>query len=536
MGIEGKLHLVKSNTPTKNRWILFLFLIIGFLVFGRSVTNNFVWDDEELVVNNGQIHQISNWTNFIRATGFNSYNGTAASGIYFKPLQTLVYSVAWFLDPGNVFYFHVIQILLFVLNAFFIFLIFKHLLDPLCALILSLIFLVHPINSETAIYVADLQDTLYFFWGLLSLIVYLKLIKSSAPRILNILLGVLLLLALLSKESGILFFCALIVAQLTLGFNASKNKSFLLGSVFTAVFCYFLLRFSIAGLNLNFGHLSPISRASLFERLVSFPKVFSYYINNIFYPFNLEIGQHWVVSEINLEFLGNLMEFIFIFVLLTYFLVRKFSETALFFYLCFWGGILFHSQILFPLDLTVATRWFYFPFAFLLGFLGSLASSYKIRPLLSASFLIIGVLGIITFYRSLDWKDDLTLYQHDIVNNPASFDLNNNLGTALFRRGQVQEACTYFERSTQLAPHWWTNWNNLGVCYQRAQQYPSAEKHYLKAIQQGTYFLAIDNLINLYLLQNKKEEARKILSEYGLKYFPENDKIQAYQRTFRSAH
>jgi len=152
-----------------------------------------------------------------------------------------------------------------------------------------------------------------------------------------------------------------------------------------------------------------------------------------------------------------------------------------------------HLQI-FPLDMALAERWFYFPIAGLLGLVlisGSQFNLFNQKKLLYFFvILIIFALSIRTFIRTFDWRNGLTLFSHDIKLSGKSFNLENNLGVGLFRTGRVEEAAIHFENSTKLAPYWWTNWNNLGAVAEAEGDLESAEKHYKKAIGNGKYYLA----------------------------------------------
>src|SRR5258708_27738500 len=79
-------------------------------------------------------------------------------------------------------------------------------------------------------------------------------------------------------------------------------------------------------------------------------------------------------------------------------------------------GILFHSQI-FPLDQTVADRWFYFPIVGILGMIGVLLEVFHINLkniwIFSAVLIFVILLSLRTFIRSVDWRDDFTLASHD---------------------------------------------------------------------------------------------------------------------------
>lgn len=135
--------------------------------------------------------------------------------------------------------------------------------------------------------------------------------------------------------------------------------------------------------------------------------------------------------------------------------------------------------------------------------------------------MVITGLSIRTIIRNLNWKDGLTLYSHDIRYSQDSFDLENNLGVELFRAERFEEATIHFQKSTQLAPKWWTNWNNLGVIAEKNQDFNKAAEYYQKAIDNGSYYLAYENQAKL-LFFHKDPKVAKNFTEESINKFPQN--------------
>ncbi|KKP31240.1 MAG: hypothetical protein UR21_C0013G0034 [Candidatus Woesebacteria bacterium GW2011_GWC2_31_9] len=72
-----------------------------------------------------------------------------------------------------------------------------------------------------------------------------------------------------------------------------------------------------------------------------------------------------------------------------------------------------------------------------------------------------------------------------------------------------------------LAPYWWTNFNNLGVYWQNKNDLEKAEGYYLKSIENGNYYLAFENYALVLLKQKKYTKAKEFLNT-NIKYFPQN--------------
>lgn len=503
-----------------------IIIILGLAIYLNSFFNSFVWDDEEQIVNNLAVHSLTNIPSLFSGSTFNTGGSGGLAGMYYKPLMPTFFSILYTFGGGSPFLFHLFQASIHIVNALLIFSLFKIFFKDRLSFFLALIFLVHPLNTESVVYVSALQDTIFLFFGLLAL----WLFRTKAPGLKSFLLtSLLLLLSLLSKETGFLFIPILFL------FNYLYQKQRIVIPTLISVSAlgtYLLLRFAVAGVGLQKSGPSPILLATPFERLITTPKIIYTYLADFFFPKDLAIAQHWVIKNISwgeftLPALLSSLFFLGIFALGFYLwkMKDKNLKTFAFFGLWFILGLGLHLQ-LFPLDMTFAERWFYFPMIGLLGLLGIIIDKLKLTPKTVTVFaiLIVVTLSARTFIRNFDWKNGLTLFSHDSQISQNSFDLENNLGVELFRAGKVEEAAIHFEKSADLAPHWWTSWNNLGVIAERKGNYQKAEEYYRKSIQNGEYFLAYENLANILLVQDKPMEAKVFIKE-AVKKLPLNAKL-----------
>ena len=194
--------LAKIN-KLKNWQVAIIILILGFAVYATGLTTPFQsGDDFNQIVNNIPVHSITNIRLFFTSSTFYNSQATAPlTGIYYRPLMTTVFSIIYTLFGSHAFAFHLVQLLLCIGSAFILYLFFRYSFKPLLALLLSLIFLVHPLSSQAVFSISSMQDILFFFFGILALWLLLRFdsIKSL------LLVAVCLLLSLLSKETGVVF-------------------------------------------------------------------------------------------------------------------------------------------------------------------------------------------------------------------------------------------------------------------------------------------------------------------------------------------
>lgn len=524
---------------TKGKIILIL-IIIGFIVYFNGLFNSFVWDDEEQVVNNVLVHSITNIPSFFSGSTFNTGGSGSLGGLYYKPMMSVSYSFIYSIFGSNAFFFHMLQLIIHITNTIFVFLIFNYFFKKfkngqLISFFLSLIFLIHPINTETVIYIASMQDVLFFFFGIFAL--WITITKKNS--FFNLfLISFFVLLSLLSKETGFVFIPIILTYLLFF-----KKEKFISNVIYISLvlFLYSFLRFVVAGIYLNKHGLSPITRISFLERIYNIPEIIIFYLKTFIYPLKLSIAQHWVIKSINfsefyLPLFLSIIFFILLIILAIYFKskAKDLFKIYLFFLIWFILGLGLHLQI-FPLDMTVAERWFYLPEIGLLGILGIVVQVFlmenqslevkKIKSILLILFIfLILFLSIRTIIRNTNWKNGLALYSNDIKITQGSFDMENNLGVELFRVGKYDEAKIHFENSTKIAPFWWTNWNNLGVMIEREKDYEKAINYYQKSIDNGKYYLAYENIAKLLFIQNKSKEAKEFI-EQSLRILPNNSNL-----------
>lgn len=351
---EGQLHEQKFSiknyfvplTTTKAiHWII----LIGLLVFSNGLLNGFIEDDQLQIINNPIIQSLANLPYFF--TGSTFYNGGEQNlaGVYYKPLQTTFFSIVYTIFGPNAFAFHFFLVILYITNACLVFLFLKNFFRPVTAFILSVIFLVHPINSEIAFYISDLQEVLFFFFGILSMNILQRYTTHKA----FMLASLCIFASLLSKETGFLF---LLISVLYV-FMFKRNYVFTYCRYLIPAFIiYLVLRISSVGIFAHTVAFSPIQTLSLFIRMISMPAIFLFYLKTFFYPVALSISWRFAYTTISVsDFLLPLfIDFLFLCLLVYggYVLHQKVSKkyTALysFFGFCFISGILFHLQIIPP--------------------------------------------------------------------------------------------------------------------------------------------------------------------------------------------
>src|SRR5260221_992102 len=278
------------------RTYLLLLIFIGLVVFFQTLSNKFVGDDDLQIVRNTNVHSIANIPSLF-ATSTYAPGGTSSqpNGIFYRPLMLSVFAILYSFFGAGAMMFHLVQLFIYIANAVLIFLLLRRYVKESIAFALSVIFLIHPINTEVALYSANLQEVLFFFFGMLSISVAQK--KNIKP-IYVLSLFLLLLLGLFSKETAILFI--LMIFTYAILFIPKRLKLFSIVSV-CAVGIYLFFRYGVAHMNNATSSLAPITHAPLLTLLLNMPLVLSYYITTFFYPKELNTNPFGIITKVSLN-------------------------------------------------------------------------------------------------------------------------------------------------------------------------------------------------------------------------------------------
>ncbi len=526
-----------KRTSLSNKDILFLIaiLVIVFLLYINTLDNPFIWDDEVIIESNkfiqedfelGQIFTKGIWGAKLQANSF------------YRPINALTFAFDYMIWESNPFGFHLTSIFLFLVFLVILFFLLLRLgFNKLLVFGLVLGFGVHPINTEAVSYISGRADILMLIFSGLSFFFFIKGLNKKKIKY-YIFSLFLLLFALLSKENAIVvpfligFYCLL--------FHKKKYKEFFkwLCLQITISFLYFIFRLFLLSQS-NTISLSTIAKATLFQRLITLPRVFFTYIVKTTLPFQLHMEYLFVVENIlSLDFILGL-----IFVIGFFFVILKFldfSKKALFLTGWFFIGLLPFLNIYPTLTATLREHWVCFSMIGLLGLLLLVVKKiFQDFNFKKASFIGLIVFFIIIFLywsgytvlRNNQWQNPKEFYKHDLKYEPNSFLLHNNLGVEYFREGNFLKAQKHFLKSIQKAPGigYAPAFNNLGVIYENQKQPKKAIQAYKKSIHLDNYLLAYQNLLDLYTKNNNRKEFQ-LLFKKAINHYPNNPVILKYKK------
>ncbi len=505
--------------------IFSVIILLGFFIYGSSLHNSFVIDDHYQVVTNTLINSLVNIPLFFFNSSFN--DGGNLVGFYYRPLMVTFFTFLHTFFGLNPFGYHLFSLLLHLANTVLVFLLLRYFLSKFTSLLLALIFMVHPINSEAVLYVSNLQDLSFFFFGVLALLLAQN--KSTTRNL--IFIAVCLLFSLFSKESGVLFIPIVLLFKYL--FNKKGLPLLGLYTIFVVGF-YYVLRIFTVGFPQS---TSPIGSLGLFERAMHIPSLINFYLKTFLFPNNLSYSWNWIITTFDIQtfifpLVINLFGIVIVYIVGSDIYKKSLTnfKKLLFFTLWFIVSLSLHLQII-PLDQTVAERWFYLPSIGLLGILGLVATQYAKRSwikngIITIAIIIIVIFSVRTHIRTYDWRDEYTLVKHDNAVSKNNFIIESTLANALIQQNKFTEAKIYAQKSYDHFPAP-TNLNNLGVIYSKEKNSKKAQELYEQAIAMGDYSVAYENLSVLFMSTSDNQKTEAFIQK-AINKFPNNATLWLY--------
>jgi hypothetical protein len=509
--------------------VAFLVLgICGILTFAWGLGNGFVLDDTPQITDSALVHSLAHLPQvFSKQTFVTSKGLPSLAGIYYRPLMLLAYAFVYTVTGATPWAFHLLQLLLYIGSSWLLFLVLRNFFRTEVALGLSLIFLVDPVNSQSVYYIADLQEPLFFFFGLLGLWTYMH--WQDKPNRYLLWTGVSLFLSLLAKESGIMFLAIILIYAWITG----RKRFWALVKYLIAPFAvYFALRFHALGLGLNH-HIAPIDSLNFTGRLINMPATVWFYIEHIFWPWKLVVYYYAVVKSASLTgfilpIIGDVVFLGLIVYCYRYLKKRQSSRDALvfwFFALWFLVGLVPTLQII-PLDMTTSDSWLLVPLVGFLGMVGTLFESvsakvnYRVAVAVTGAIII--AFGIRSAMRAPDWQSESSIVNAEISNTSGDFVAESILANTDANQNEPASAYNFAKQSIAIYPAY-DNYAELAHAEFEEGDYKQANADYLTAINYRPVQIVLDQMAELQLYYTDPNQSLKNVQR-ALYLFP-NDGV-----------
>jgi len=480
-----------------------LVVLVCLVTYAPAFRGGFVWDDDSTLTKNIVLRE----------------NGLYQS--WFAPKQPNYWPMTWTsywlehklwgLNPAG---YHVVNVLIHAACAILIWRILIQLNVP-AAFAAALIFAVHPVNVESAAWIAQRKTILAMLFFLLSLFCYLRFDRAG-KKTFYILSVILFILAMLSKGSVVGLPVVILLCVWWLRGTVSKRDIirsipfFAVSAVMSVVELWFQYSHSIGPVE--------VRSDSFISRLAGAGWAVWFYLYKAVLPIHLTfIYPRWKIDQANVvSYVPGLLLIILLAVAWRY---RRGWGRPVFFALSFYIVMLFpvlgFFNIYFMRYSLVADHYQYVSIAGFIAFalavfcnaLNRLGDSgFKIVRI--SIVLAAAVFAIFSWQRCEAWRDCETLWRDTLSKNPDCAMAHHNLGLALQSQGRLDEAFDCYKKSLQLEQGSAETHNDLGCFLGEQGKYDEAIEHLRLAVKLGPSRAEVHNNLGLALfMRGRLDEA-----------------------------
>ncbi len=508
---------------------LVVLAIIGLAIYANSFNNQLFWDDDDVITNNYYIKNVEYWPKFFSES---LIAGAGQVSNYWRPLLLVSFSLdyqVWGLTP---FGYHLTNTILHILAAWLVFLfLFKISRAYSLSFIVSLLFLIQPLNTEAVTYAAGRADPLSTVLVMLALIFYWDARQEQTevkkPRLKFIFSLIFFLAGLLVKEQVVMLpALVLLVEYVLIDWNKNFWQKLLpaLPYVFLAA-AYLAMRLLFLNFNDLLGGMaydSSLYNSSLYVRLLTFTKVMVDYIGLLFAPLGLHMARE--VAPVTSFFSRPVIIFLLALALAVLIAVKTWRTNKLIAFGLAWYAIwlLLRANVL-QINRPMYEHWLYLPMVgFWLAMLGLIVLIWekygKLKILKQAGLTVLLVYVLIfswlTIKRNQDWRDPITFYEKNLRYTPSSFIQHNNLGMAYAAAGRNDQAIAEYLKAIAIKDVYAQVHHNLANVLAATGRLDGAVEEYKKAMSLSPAFqLPYQNLLSIYLNNKNKAGAEAVLLE-----------------------
>src|SRR5262245_39892693 len=504
-----------SSSRTRTLLVLLLISVAVFICYANTLDNDFVHDDRVEILQNPLIKDSSNLKRILTspAWSFLRDTGEALGSNYYRPVQYLTYFGLFHLFGAAPFGYHLFKLLLHLSVCLLFFRIGQRLLVGFGgALAGSLIFAVHPANTEAVSWISGITDVTCALFFLLCFYFFLSDDERPAPHKV-ICLYLCFFVGMFSKETMATFIPALVIYEWLRGKLPSRRQAIRIYLPLFLIFStYLVIRISVIG---SFTSEDQIRYNDLnwFEGILNQVVLLSQYFRTALFP--LHLNAHHVFVPVHS--LSDLRFWLAVLILASVFAgcayisrhLDKRQRVILIF------GVLLFIVVLSPVliffkrvgENVFAERYLYLPTSGLVLSLVAPFAGLKLKLQTGTAFLILLIpLSWGTIRRNAIWQNELVFYETTARDSPAS-SIWNNLGTAYGNAGRNQDALKAFETSVALRPNT-EAYSNSARIYSSLKRFSEAENAYLRAIeirpQSANHY---SGLGDLYFAQRRYKDA-----------------------------
>jgi tetratricopeptide (TPR) repeat protein len=529
---------MKKDIDTTNRLHLVIVFALGLLciiIYSNTLHSPFIFDDFPNIRKNIFIRLADLDFKRLSDTAFIRPNPT-------RPVANISFALNHYIGEYDVFGYHVTNIFIHFINGILVYFLslitftqlwrepdkdiprFRSTSILLMSLFSALIFITHPIQTQSVTYIVQRMNSMAVMFYLLSLLLYVygRLTRPGWKKLI-LFCGCSMswIMALGSKEIACTL--PLIILLYEWYFFQDLRSDWLRKNIkyLLALFAILIVVIFI------FLGLSPIDKIlatytnrdfTMMERVLTQFRVVVFYISLLLFPHpsRLNLLHHFTTSASLIEPPVTLLALLIIIGLigLGIYCARR---QRLISFCIFWFviNLLIESSVI-GVEMIYEHRLYLpmFGFALIVSRVMFYCFSKRRSWAIIGSTVIILSLCAATYVRNRAWQDGITLWSDVVSKSPQNHRAHLNLGVTLREQKRLTEAISHFSEALRIKPGYAKTHNNLGIALAQQGKLAEAIGYLSRALQiQPDYAEAHNNLGTALARQGKLEEAVGHLSE-----------------------
>ena len=510
-----------------NKKSFLIIILLSYLLYGNTITHYYNLDDVFVIHNNKQVQR---GIEAIPEIFTSRYFENPQAKFGYRPLTKAIYALEVSLFGVNPHISHFINVLLYALLAFVLFLWLRRLFESETGILfiwaVLLLWLFHPIHTEVVASLKNREEIMYLLFAISASLVFMNFIEYG--KYFYLIMAILLYaLSYLSKQSAISFVLVLPFLFFFKYLNNISLKSFFNKEIWAnaifkryviAITSLFLIGYIMYKLP---SWILPPDELDLysFENPLRYNKTLEarfsvsalamiYYLRLLIFPHPLLFYYGlYTLPEVNISdiivWFSVLIHIIFFILFLKLWRKNKFLLYGYIFYLL---TILPFSNFMMEINGIVADRFLHGPsigfaivlsaFLFLIFKIPVSENSFKkiCNKAKYTFFIILTLYAFKTISRNNDWKNEMTLYSRDINYLDKSVKANDILAQVIMDRimqnnplsrpfsvlkPSLDSIIYFYSRSLELFPENPKALNNLANIYINFYNQPKKALDYL---------------------------------------------------------
>jgi tetratricopeptide (TPR) repeat protein len=476
-------------------WLMATVLVlVTVALYWPALQCGFVdYDDNVYVTENPHVENGLTWAGVKWAF----YNTQQAA--YWAPMMWLSHELACQFFGLNPWGHHLINVLLHAANVVLVFFLLRQLTGATWrSFLVAALFGWHPLRVESVAWVTERKDVLSAFFGLLSLLFYVRYAQNkktlnSQPSTLNYVLTLLFYaLGLMSKAMLVTWpFVMLLLDWWPLKRFTIHDSRFTIWPLLREKIPFFGLAAAASVVTYlvqkNGGAVMSMATLPFGVRLENALISYCRYLGKLFWPVNLAIFYphpvYWPMEQVLLA--GGLLLGITVWCVV----VRRQYPFMLMGWLWFVGTLVPVIQLVQSGNQMMADRFSYIPslgvtILIIWGVCELIRQwRYQTMVLSLAGCATVSFCLVLTWQQINYWKDDETIFRHALAATKNSYVAHYGLGFILNKRGHTDEAIAQYLETIRLEPNYANGHYSLGNTLNTKGQTDAAISQFQEAIR-----------------------------------------------------